>query len=134
MLITVRRCGDLDLIAALEKGNSERTDEWHPIDASAWWVARDGRGRVLGYASARYGYPPRTGTLAWARVLPAARGHGVQRRLIRARLAWLRKRGCTVALTYTAAWNAASMDNLIACGFRPYFGGKDEWVRWRREL
>ena len=53
-------------------------------------------------------------------VLPAWRGHGLQREMLRLREAEMRERGIARAVTYTDADAAASMRNLIAEGYRPY--------------
>ncbi len=94
---------------------------WTPEPDAALFVVRDIDDRVCAYASAcpsiRYNhvtYFDRAG------VAPHARGRGLQRRLIRARLAWSRSRGNTHAITYTAAHNIVSANNLIRCGFRLY--------------
>jgi ribosomal protein S18 acetylase RimI-like enzyme len=89
------------------------------------------RGRVRAFADARI-VDGDTIYLSRCGVLPDARGLGLQRRLIRARLRG--RRG--PAVTYTAAWNCASSNNLIACGFRLYtpvraWAGRDVlyWIR-----
>lgn len=94
----------------------------------AWWVAREkSSGVVVGYAGsvhvtlgAAYFSPGRDRCLFLARagVLPRARGHGLQRRLIRARLSHARRLKCRGAYTYTTIENVASANNLIECGFR----------------
>ena len=61
----------------------------------------------------------RTGYLARAGVHPDARGRGLQRRLIRARIAKARRLGWHWLITDTVA-NPTSSNNLIACGFRAY--------------
>ncbi len=135
--VTVRQCTDITLIAQLESRNPDREPGWRPVADSVWWVARNEHGDVLGYAAARmtregFGY------LAWARVLPGARGYGVQRRLIRARVAWCRAQGAQAVVTYTAPDNVPSMRNLIGSGFRPYAPQKPwygaEWVYWQRAI
>lgn len=55
--------------------------------------------------------------LSGTSVLPGARGRGLQRHLIQARLAWARSRGCTVACSATLP-GTASQANLERCGFR----------------
>lgn len=70
-----------------------------------------------------------TGYMNAAGVLPAYRGRGLQRRLIRRRLEYARERGWKWVITDTLNDNAASMTSLIACGFRPYSPA----VRWASE-
>lgn len=135
--LTVRRAVDLELIAALEVHNPDREEHWRPVADSVWWVARNAHGDVLGYAAARM-WSPKVGYLAWARVLPFARGARLQRRLIRARVAWCRAHGARKVVTYTAPHNPASMCSLIACGFRPYLPDHPwvgtDWVYWQCTL
>lgn len=58
--------------------------------------------------------------LARAGVLRKARGRGLQRQLIRARLAFAKRHGYEWAITYASYDNTTSANNLIACGFRLY--------------
>ena len=48
------------------------------------------------------------------------RGLGLQRRLIRVRLAWARRNKKHFAVTDTVPENAPSSRNLVRCGFLPY--------------
>ena len=76
-------------------------------------------------------------------VLPAARGRGIQRMLVRKRVNKARNMGFAWAYTYTHANNVHSSNNLIGCGFRmwrpPYWGGRihpeigKPWLYWCRE-
>jgi GNAT superfamily N-acetyltransferase len=97
-------------------------DEERPfIKGRAWWLACDDDGHPFGYAALRvFPADKRTAYLERAGVLPDARGRGTQRKLIRARLREARARGCSVAITYVAADNLASMNNLVSEGFRFY--------------
>ncbi len=72
-----------------------------------------------------------------AAVVPAFRGRGLQRRLIRKRCDMARADGARVAITYTMHGLAVSANNLIACGFRKYvpaypWAGAAEDYWWRR--
>ena len=51
-------------------------------------------------------------------VLPCANGQGLQRRMIQARLRWVKEIGAQYALTYTLYHNHASIVNLLRCGFK----------------
>ncbi len=51
-------------------------------------------------------------------VLKEARGQGLQRRLIRVRERWGRAQNALRARTYCSADNAASVSNLMRCGYR----------------
>lgn len=107
------------------------------IEAIEWWVARAADGRPVAYAGARGMQTVAGGCwLSRCAVLSEAQGHGLQRRLIRVRLAWARRAGLTEAYTYTVPANAPSMNNLIRCGFETYV---DEYcgysmVYWTRVL
>jgi GNAT superfamily N-acetyltransferase len=79
-------------------------------------------------------------------VLPAYRGHGLQRRMFELREAEMRAHGLSRAVTYTDADGAASMRNLIAEGYRPYVPtpattlsglgrlGRVGFVHWEKHL
>jgi GNAT superfamily N-acetyltransferase len=72
-----------------------------------------------------------------AGTLPEYRGQGLQRRLVRARLAYARRSGAPHVLTFTLPQNAASMRSLISCGFKPHrptelYAGPG-WVYWRKD-
>lgn len=56
--------------------------------------------------------------LGSAGVLKAARGRGIQRELIRARVRWGWRRGASRATSYCTADNQPSLTNLMRCGFR----------------
>lgn len=73
--------------------------------------------------------------LSRACVDPAYRGQGIQKRLIRARVRRARKLGCPRVVTYTHPGNVASINSLIACGFRAaaqWHG--DAWSHWSKQL
>lgn len=79
-------------------------------------------------------------------VLPAYRGRGLQREMVRRREAEMRGQGIGVSVTYTDADGAASMTNLIAEDYRPYAPtpsttlsglgrlGRVGFVHWRKRL
>lgn len=90
----------------------------------AWWIAYAGT-EAAGYCGIRQGTAPGRGYLCRAGVLPKFRGQGLQKALIRVRVAYARKQGWTCVVTDTHD-NPASANSLIACGFRLY---RPE-VRW----
>ena len=79
-------------------------------------------------------------------VLPAHRGHGLQREMIRLRETEMLQQRIAVSVTYTDADGAASMRSLIAEGYRPYAPtptttlsglgrlGRVGFVHWRKKL
>ena len=90
-----------------------------PMDANAglWWIAKDGD-KLAGFAgmipSVRW---MDTIYLCRAGVVPAFRGKGLQKRLIRARIGKAKKLGYKWVITDTTD-NPASSNSLIAYGFR----------------
>jgi GNAT superfamily N-acetyltransferase len=106
----------------------EMCDRILPIeDATAWdlddefWGAYL-NGALVGWAGLR---PSKQWLdavfLCSAGIERSARGHHIQRRLIRARCGWAKRNGYYYAITYTMVHNPASSRSLIACGFKPYW-------------
>lgn len=69
-----------------------------------------------------------------AGVMPDYRGQGLQKVLIKARLAWCKRRGIKVVKTYTSHDNTASIASLKACGFRGRKSNDGKWIRFTKEL
>ncbi len=113
-------------------------------DRSVWsnhcecWIAVD-NGDIVAFGSLKPSVQYRDVVyFNSAGVAESHRGLGLQRKLIRARLAWARKQGKHFAITDTVPENAPSARNLIACGFRPY-SPKIPWkgsgaCYWSRKL
>jgi ribosomal protein S18 acetylase RimI-like enzyme len=109
--------------------------ECPPSADTDWWGAWDGS-ELVGYAGGRL---IDTGAyyLSRAGVVPEYRGRGLQKRLIRVRVARARKLGAPRVVTYTNPINAASNNSLIACGFKttkPWETATSEWLHWRKVL
>lgn len=141
-LITIYRTTKApDLAAIQELDKVFFFEAVQPHQATVWWIARTTASPrdVAGYAGARIMKSlPRTAFLERAAVCRWARGRGLQRRLIRARLRWAKARGCDRAITYTIN-NPPSSNNLIACGFKLYEPQKrwidgDDVLFWERRL
>ena len=102
-----------------------------------WWVAFDGR-TPAAFACLRPSIRWKdTGYLAVSGVLKPWRGKRLQRRLIRARVAYARGLGWHTVISDTMHDNPGSMRSLIACGFKPYspnvrWGDPDSAVYWIR--
>ena len=97
-----------------------------------WWVVTD-RGRVVAFAGLRLhksGYAE----LTRCGVAPWARGRGLQRELIRRRVSWARRKGCTRVWTYTFKRNSQSRRNLVASGFEFSPSEDGQWLNFRLEL
>jgi predicted GNAT superfamily acetyltransferase len=91
-----------------------------------YWGAYDGEGNLVGFGGL-------VRSVRWsdvvylhsAGVAMSARGNGLQRKLIRARVHWAKAHGFCWATTDTVVYNPISSRNLIRCGFLPY------WPRYR---
>ena len=107
---------------------------WHGQDHDEIWVAI-ADGHIVGYASIRESeLIPGWAYLSRAGVAPDWRGHGLQKRLIRVRLRWAKRRGLIAAYTYTVD-NPASANSLIACGFRQFRPKEFQvWEWWKKDL
>jgi GNAT superfamily N-acetyltransferase len=95
--------------------------EDEPLEAheGTWWVTENAEG-YTGFAACRPSSRwADTLYLSRAGVLPSARGQGLQRDLIRVRLAYARRKGLTWAISDTCD-GPTSSNNLIACGFRMF--------------
>lgn len=112
----------------------------HPLDPSQgdWWVVWEGK-EPVGFASLKpTAADPTWGYLARAGVVPAARGNGLQKRLIVVRESRARKLGMTTMVTDTANFNVASSNSLISRGYRLYrparVWGFNDGNYWKKEL
>ena len=126
MKCTLRRTEDLDEIKDLHK-LAFAADHW-PGDDHEFWIAKNPIGRPVGFCSALY-FPEHKGIyLSRAAVALEARGEGLQRRMVRARLNWAkRETGAVGAWTFVKTDNQESLINLLRCGFRMgplHLGGK----------
>ena len=92
----------------------------YKTDRGHWWIAYAEDGKPVGFAgivrSTRW---TDTGYLCRAGVLDGFTGHGLQKRLIDARLRQARKLGWNWCITDTTD-NPASSNSLISCGFKIY--------------
>ena len=95
-------------------------DTPYKTDRGHWWIAYAEDGKPVGFAgivrSTRW---TDTGYLCRAGVLDGFTGHGLQKRLIDARLRQARKLGWNWCITDTTD-NPASSNSLISCGFKLY--------------
>lgn len=110
-----------------------------PVDTNfgCWWIASKD-GVDIGFAGL-------TRTVSWvdcgylcrAGVVPNARGQGLQKKFIRARIRQAKALGWKWLVTDTR-FNPASANSLISCGFKMFqptkpWGCKDT-LYWRRKL
>ena len=88
-------------------------------DEGVWWIAYHRRTPVAFACLVPSQQIADAVYLSRSGVTPLARGGGIQRRLIRVRLAWAKKQGYNWAVSDTTD-NGPSANNLISCGFRLY--------------
>jgi GNAT superfamily N-acetyltransferase len=89
-------------------------------DRGHWWIAYAEDGKPVGFAGlVRSTTWTDTGYLCRAGVLDGYTGHGIQKRLIKARLAQAKRLGWNWCITDTTK-NPASANSLISCGFKMY--------------
>jgi len=105
-------------------------------DYGFWWLAYCGNEPVgfAGITPSTIG--PGVGYLKRAGVLPAHRGHGLQRRLLRVRERRARELGWRSVITDTTD-NVPSSNNLIKAGYRlfePHPWAFKHSLYWRKEL
>jgi GNAT superfamily N-acetyltransferase len=112
-------------------------DEQPEWESGTWWLVFDGE-RAIAFA----GLTPSVqfsdcGYLVRAGVLPAWRGRGLQKRLLRVRERFARSVGLNWLVTATYQ-NTASSNSLIAAGYRLYEPSRP-WLDkgalyWRKQL
>lgn len=121
-MVKIRRAVSTSAICSVHEMAGEMFGrEEIALDGCALWIARIGRYPIAFAAARVLSLEPQAVFLALSGVRPIARGAGLQRRLIRARLSWARRQpGVTTVLTYVAATNLASANSLIRCGFKLY--------------
>ena len=102
-----------------------------------WWIAYDNNNEPKAFGGAKIQKHNKGVYLCLSGVLPEARGQGIQKKLIQARIKWARKQNVPAVHTYTAPFNLASSNNLISCGFKLFepntkWGLKDSlyWVKY----
>ena len=142
MRLTVRKINIADsrmqeLLSHLQK---ECLPYDEPFDTTAghWWLAFAADGTALGFAGlVRTRRWADCGYLCRAGVVDAAQGFGLQKRLIRARIAYARRLGWSWLITDTYE-NPPSANSLISCGFKTYKPGwpwgADGVIYWRKKL
>ncbi len=111
------------------------------IEGDHWWIAY-ADGNPVGFASLAIwpsddADPRPIVYLSRAGVLPHARGGGLQKRLIRARVNYAKKLPARGVVTYTRD-NPPSMNSLISEGFKTYHPSSpwaaDDAVYWFKDI
>lgn len=125
MKISLRITSDIDLIRELHS-LAFPEDSWVGDDHT-FWVARDSTGKPIGFCSAVYRPDSGYVFLSRAAVSLEARGSGLQRRMIRVRVAWAKRQGAATVITYTLLKNYESLVNLLKSKFR-FYHPTEPWV------
>jgi RimJ/RimL family protein N-acetyltransferase len=97
-------------------------DERVNLSGAVWWIVWCGR-EPVGFAGLYVCREPENvglGFLSRAGVVPAHRGHGLQKRLLRTREREARRMGLRELVTYCVPDNLPSANSLIACGYKLY--------------
>lgn len=87
-----------------------------------WWVVWCGK-QPVGYGGLRpckEAFNRGLGFLCRVGVVESHRGNGLQKRLIAVRERQARAMGMRALVTYCVPWNCASINSLIACGYKTY--------------
>jgi GNAT superfamily N-acetyltransferase len=97
-------------------------------DGSDWWIVWDEEHNPVAYCGVviftDFAVHKRCG------VMRAARGNGLQKKMLRTREDFAKKNGCELICTYVSVQNRISANNLINAGYRVYnpehrWGGDD---------
>jgi len=100
------------------------SDAIYKPDRGHWWIAYTEDGKPVAFAGVVRSIKwTDTGYLCRAGVLDGYTGHGLQRRLITARIKQAKKLGWNWLITDTTA-NPASSNSLINAGFKIYTPGQ----------
>lgn len=112
-------------------------DTQRSVDAGDWWIATEEDEAIAFGCLTPSGRFDDCGYLALAGVVASHRGRGIQKRLIRVRIARARQLAYKTLFTDTRD-NPASANALITCGFRMYWPtlhyGVDNTLYWRLKL
>jgi RimJ/RimL family protein N-acetyltransferase len=124
--LKIRRTDDLELIKELSVEHfPDYKLEEEELEGAEWWLALLD-GKPIGCAG--LWVDSDRAHKAWlcrGLVAPEARGMGIQKRLIRARLRYAKKNNIPRVYTNVVCGNFASMRSLLACGLKPYYISDD---------
>lgn len=101
------------------------------------WVAKNEQGKPVGFCTAKILQAENAAYFTSAGSFKS--GVGLQRSLIRVRLAWANRKGCDWAISYVERHNYKSLANLIRCGFHIYepekaYVGRKNYIYLRKAL
>lgn len=115
----IRRTDDMQAIHELDRATFPGDKPTLERESThVWWVAEDRTGAAVAFIGLGTGV--KNASISRVGVLPAYRGHGLQKRLVRTAIRYARKQGFKFLLTYVLASNIPSLRALLACGFKPH--------------
>lgn len=140
MKFTVRRVDPAEYGKALARLQKQALPYDDPLDTTDgyWWIAWAEDGRVAGFCAL---HPSQRWSdaayLSRAGVVPHYQGHGLQKRLIKARERFARRLGYVWLVSDTTD-NPPSANSLISCGFKTYLPSTpyvaSTTVYWRKRI
>ena len=117
--VDIRNPAIANLLLYLQKQILPADQPYEPTRGH-WWIAYTESGKPVGFAGlVRSTKWTDTGYLCRAGVMDGFTGHGIQKRLIKSRLAQAKRLGWNWCITDTTD-NPASSNSLISCGFKMY--------------
>jgi ribosomal protein S18 acetylase RimI-like enzyme len=135
--VDIRSPEDQEVLGMLQRSIMNKTD---PADTTrGWWWLVERAGEAVGFAGLyHFAARPKAGYLCRSGVLPAHRGHGLQRRLITVRAKKARALKFKVLVTDCRNDNVPSLRNIAAAGFKAYWP-KNPWAfsfstYWRKRI
>lgn len=142
MNVTIRRVDNTDPAVQIALRDMDR--ECLPTDLSAdtsdgvWWVAWKKNVPIAYTSLKKSNQGPDTAYYSRAGVLPAYRGRGIQKKMLRVLLKYAKAEGWARVISDTSKDNVASSNSLITCGFKLYRPvtpwSFDSALYWRKEL
>lgn len=112
-------------------------DDADVTETAVWWVVTHNN-ELIAYGGMEFVGNGDVGYIHRAGVLPAWRGRGLQKRMIRAQLLYARRLQLKRIVSYTTPTATASGNNLVDCGFRLYrpdfLWGDTDWLYFKRDL
>jgi ribosomal protein S18 acetylase RimI-like enzyme len=125
MFFTVRQTTNEALIRKLHE-KCFPGEDFYENKKNNYWVVMDRHANPIGFGIATdFGHG--ICFLSRAGVVAKYRGHGIHKKLISTRIGYYRRRSFNSIVTYTTKDNHASINNLVARGFKS-FSPEYAWV------
>jgi GNAT superfamily N-acetyltransferase len=123
MTIKIRQISsnDLYLVEGLDTlcfGDTKDQATKEEYERATWWIAYDGETPIA--FTGCFIHDDVWMGMERSGVLPAYRGKGLQKKLIRTRLAYARRHKVVTVYTYVCSENHASVNSLFSQGFKSY--------------